>query len=80
MNRWTVVIALVLLVLVSAIGVRNLATASANGAPIEMANGGGPVPPPPPPWQNGGGPVPPPPPPWQNGGGPVPPPPPPWGL
>jgi len=49
MNRWTVVIALVLLVLVSAIGVRNLAmTASAGDAPTIMANGGGP--PPPPPW------------------------------
>ncbi len=51
MNRWTVVIALVLLVLVSAIGVRNLAmTASAGAAPTIMANGGGPPPPPPPPW------------------------------
>jgi len=74
MNRWTVVVALVLLVLISAIGVRNLAmTASAGDAPTIMANGGGP--PPPPPWKNGGGP--PPPPPWKNGGGP--PPPPPWG-
>ena len=63
MNRWTVVVALVLLVLLSAIGVRNLAmTASADAAPIMMANGSGP-PPPPPPWQNGSGP-PPPPPPW----------------
>ena len=74
MKRWTVVVALVLLVLISAIGVRNLAmTASANATPM-MANGAGP--PPPPPWQNGAGP--PPPPPWQNGAGP--PPPPPWGL
>jgi len=70
MNRWTVVVALVLLVLVSAIGIRNLATsASGSDTPVMMANGGGP---PPPPWKNGGGP---PPPPWKNGGGP---PPPPW--
>jgi hypothetical protein len=74
MNRWTVVVALVLLVLMSAIGVRNLAmTASANAGPIMMAHGAGP--PPPPPWQHGAGP--PPPPPWQHGAGP--PPPPPWG-
>ncbi len=61
MNRWTVVVALVLLVLMSAIGVRNLATsASVSDAPVVMAHGGGP--PPPPPWSHGGGP--PPPPPW----------------
>jgi hypothetical protein len=70
-DRMKVVVALVLLVLLSAVGLKNLATAQASDAPIVVAHGGGPVPPPP--WQHGGGPVPPPP--WQHGGGPVPPPP-----
>jgi hypothetical protein len=68
-NRWKVVVALVLLVLMSAIGLRGLATStSASDAPVVVAHGGGPVPPP---WSHGGGPVPPP---WNHGGGPVPPP------
>ena len=68
-NKTKAVIALVLLVLVSAIGLRNLATsAQASDTPVNMAIGG---PVPPPPWKIGG-PVPPPP--WKIGG-PVPPPP-----
>lgn len=70
-NKTKAVIALVLLVLVSAIGLRDLATTHASDAPVNVAIGGGPVPPPP--WKIGGGPVPPPP--WKIGGGPVPPPP-----
>jgi hypothetical protein len=71
-NRWKVTVTLVLLVLVSAIGLSNLAAKSApSDVPTIVAHGGGPVPPPP--WKHGGGPVPPPP--WQHGGGPVPPPP-----
>jgi hypothetical protein len=72
-NKWKVVVAVVLLVLISAVGIRNLAmTVVASDAPVLVADGGGP--PPPPPWKDGGGP--PPPPPWKDGGGP--PPPPPW--
>jgi hypothetical protein len=67
MNRWVKTIALVLLVLVSAMVVRNF---TVNAAPA-VAHTGGPVPPNP--WlvAHTGGPVPPNP--WQHTGGPVPP-------
>ncbi len=66
MNKWLTVVVLVLLVLASAMGLRNLV---AKDAPVVVANGGAPVPPAP--WMNGGAPVPPAP--WMNGGAPVPP-------
>ena len=71
MNRWLKVVCLVLLVLVSAMVLRNATYASVAGGndPILVANGGNPVPPLP--WKNGGNPVPPLP--WKNGGNPVPP-------
>jgi len=55
MNKWLVVVVLVLIVLAGAMGLRNVTTARA--APVAMANGSGPVPPVP--WMNGSGPVPP---------------------
>ena len=79
MSKCLTVVALVLLVLTGAMGLRNIvaanaATLSASGvsAPAIWANGGGPIPPlkgggggi----WANGGGPIPP-----RNGGGPIPP-------
>ncbi len=94
MSKWLAVVALVLLVLSGAMGLRNLVLANASTISASnsfnaaiWANGPGPVPPPPPPgghiWANGPGPVPPPPPPGghvrANGPGPVPPPPPPGG-
>ncbi len=70
MSKCLTVVALVLLVLTGAMGLRNIvaanaATLSASGlsAPAIWANGGGPIPP-----RNGGGPIPP-----RNGGGPIPP-------
>jgi hypothetical protein len=68
MNKWFLVIVLVLLVLAGAMGLRNLATAGSPGA-VVMANGPGPIPPSP--WMNGPGPIPPSP--WMNGPGPIPP-------
>ena len=69
MSKSLTVVALVLLVLTGAMGLRNIvganaATLSASNvsAPAVWANGGGPVPP-----SRGGGGV------WGNGGGPVPP-------
>jgi len=69
MNKWLMVVVLVLLVLASAIGLRNLA---ANGNP-EVANTPGPVPPTP--WILANTPGPVPPTPWivANTPGPVPP-------
>jgi hypothetical protein len=67
MNRWLIVVALVLLVLTSAVGLNALTTQTA------LANTGGPMPPTP--WlvANTGGPMPPTP--WlaANTGGPMPP-------
>jgi hypothetical protein len=68
MNKWLVVVVLVMLVLAGAMGLRNLASAG-HAASVVVANGAGPVPPTP--WMNGAGPVPPTP--WMNGAGPVPP-------
>jgi len=55
MSKWLSVVALVLLVLTGAMGLRNIATAHAAtfsgstlSAPAFLANGGGPWPPPPP--------------------------------
>ncbi len=94
MSKWLAVVALVLLVLSGAIGLRNLVVANASTISASnsfnaavWANGPGPYPPPPPPgghiWANGPGPYPPPPPPGghvrANGPGPYPPPPPPGG-
>src|SRR3984893_16251305 len=91
MSQWLTVVALVLLVLCGAMGLRNLVVANAatvsafhSSAPTIWANGPGPFPPPPPKgghvWANGPGPFPPPPPKgghvWANGPGPFPPPPP----
>ena len=88
MSKILTVVALALLVLTGAIGLRNLTAASAAtfsvsnlSAPAIWGNGGGPVPPAPGGgghiWRNGGGPVPPAPGGgghiWGNGGGPVPP-------
>ena len=56
MNRWLKVVFLVLLVLASAMLVRNATVANGSG-PVLVANGGNPVPPLP--WKNGGNPVPP---------------------
>ena len=77
MSKWLAVVALVLLVLSGAIGLRNLVVANAatvsafhSSSPAIWANGPGPVPPIPPP---GGGRV------RANGPGPVPPIPPPGG-
>jgi len=73
------VVAFVLMILIGAMGLRNIATANAasvSGPDVvsQFANGGGPIPPP-----NGGGPIPPPFAPngsstLANGGGPIPPP------
>ncbi len=94
MSKWLTVVALVLLVLCGAMGLRNLVVANAptvsalnRSSPTIWANGPGPFPPPPPPGghirANGPGPFPPPPPPGghvrANGPGPFPPPPPPGG-
>jgi hypothetical protein len=94
MSKWLMVVALVLLVLTGAMGLRNMVVANATtmsafhgSAPAIWANGPGPFPPPPPPGghvrANGPGPFPPPPPPGghvrANGPGPFPPPPPPGG-
>ena len=94
MSKWLAVVALVLLVLSGAMGLRNFVVANASTISASnsfnaaiWANGPGPVPPPPPPgghiWANGPGPLPPPPPPGghvrANGPGPLPPPPPPGG-
>lgn len=58
MNRWLAVVALVLLVLVAAMGFRQVAVGnSASAAPVLVAHGTGPVPPTP--WEHGTGPVPP---------------------
>ena len=87
MSRYFTVVALVLLVLLGAVGLRNIVTANAatmsssNSAPSIWANGGGPYPPIPTGgghvWANGGGPYPPIPTGgghvWANGGGPYPP-------
>jgi hypothetical protein len=67
MNRWMVVVLVVMLVLVGAMALRN-ATVSSD-APLVAAHGGAPVPPIP--WKHGGAPVPPIP--WKHGGAPVPP-------
>jgi hypothetical protein len=67
MHKWLSVVALVLLVLASAMGLRNLATVKV--PPVVVASGGAPVPPTP--WMSGGAPVPPTP--WMSGGAPVPP-------
>ena len=56
MSKWLVVVALVLLILVGAMGLRGIVTASSQ-TPVIQALGGGPVPPSP--WRLGGGPVPP---------------------
>jgi hypothetical protein len=70
MTKCLTVVALVLLVLTGAMGLRNIVGASAAtlsasslSAPAIWANGGGPVPP----IKGGGGGI------WANGGGPVPP-------
>ena len=55
MNKWLTVVVLVLLVLASAMGLRNLATGKTG--PVVLANGSGPIPPSP--WMNGSGPIPP---------------------
>ena len=79
MSKCLTVVALVLLVLTGAMGLRSIVAANAStlsassiSAPAIWANGGGPIPPlkgggggi----WANGGGPIPP-----RNGGGPIPP-------
>lgn len=46
MNRWLGVVALVMLVLASAVGLRNAVTHAGN-QPVMVANGGGPQPTPP---------------------------------
>ncbi len=63
MKKWAVVVVLVLLVLASAMGLRNL-TSVRGSAPVLVANGSGPIPPDP--WLNGSGPIPPDP--WLNRG------------
>jgi len=68
MSKQLAVVALAMLVLVGAMGLKSAITAKDSGAVI-MANGG--APPPPSPWKNGG--APPPPSPWKNGGAPPPP-------
>lgn len=68
MNRWLAVVVIVLLVLASAVGLRNVVNAKGQ-TPVVMANGSGPIPPTP--WSNGSGPIPPTP--WSNGSGPIPP-------
>ena len=74
MSKWLSVVALVLLVLCGAMGLRNLTAANAatvsafnSSSPVIWANGPGPIPPTPP---SGGGHV------WANGPGPIPPTPP----
>jgi len=67
MKKWTTLVLVVMLVLVGAMGLRNLMLAHAGQAPVVVANGSAPVPPTP--W-NGSAPVPPTP--W-NGSAPVPP-------
>jgi hypothetical protein len=76
MNRWLKVAALVLLILVSAMVLRNsVITAAAHGTgplpptPWVAAHGTGPLPPTP--WVHGTGPLPPTP--WKHGTGPLPP-------
>jgi len=63
MNRWLTVVLLVLLVLVTAMSLRN-ATVNAhpNAGPVVVADGEGPAPPIP--WKDGEGPAPPIP--WKN--------------
>jgi len=67
MRKWMTMVLVVMLVLVGAMGLRNLMVANAGHSPVLMANGGAPLPPTP--W-NGGAPLPPTP--W-NGGAPLPP-------
>jgi len=67
MSKWLAVVALVLLVLAGAMGLRNIVTS--NSGAVILANGQGPIPPTP--WANGQGPIPPTP--WNNGQGPIPP-------
>jgi hypothetical protein len=64
MQKWAVVVVLVLLVLAGAMGLRNLTSVRSAG-PVVLANGTGPIPPDP--WLNGTGPIPPDP--WLNGAG-----------
>ncbi len=88
MSKWLAVLALVLLVLIGTMGLRNVfvanaATLSASNSlvPTIWSNGGAPIPPLPPGgghiWSNGGAPIPPLPPGgghvWSNGGAPIPP-------
>jgi hypothetical protein len=68
MSKKLVVVALAMLVLVGAMGLKTVVAGSGNGA-VLMANGGAPAPPTP--WKNGGAPAPPTP--WKNGGAPAPP-------
>jgi len=68
MSKQLAVIALAMLVLVGAMGLKT-AVASKDSSAVIMANGGAPTPPAP--WKNGGAPTPPAP--WKNGGAPTPP-------
>ncbi len=68
MSKQLAVIALAMLVLVGAMGLKT-AVAGKDGGAVIMANGGAPTPPAP--WKNGGAPTPPAP--WKNGGAPTPP-------
>jgi hypothetical protein len=68
MSKQLAVIALAMLVLVGAMGLKT-AVASKDSGAVVMANGGAPTPPAP--WKNGGAPTPPAP--WKNGGAPTPP-------
>ncbi len=67
MNKWAVVVVLVLLVLAGAMGLRNFNIVR-GFQPVVIANAGGPIPPDP--WLNAGGPIPPDP--WLNGASPSP--------
>jgi hypothetical protein len=68
MSKMLGVIALAMLVLVGAMGLKTAVAGNSNGS-VLVANGGAPAPPTP--WKNGGAPAPPTP--WKNGGAPAPP-------
>ena len=69
MSKRLTVLAVAMVILVSAMGLKSAITSKDSGAVI-MANGGAPTPPSP--WKKNGG-APTPPSPWRNGGAPTPP-------